>query len=90
MPPAGARFPKEAMQKCALRELKEETGFELKIQKTSFGTEDWAVFMAEAPEDAQVKLDLEHDRFKWMDLAKAIGHCRPEKVARQIECVAKD
>lgn len=88
-PPAGARFPKEDIKICALRELKEETGLELKIQKTSFGTEDWVVFMAKAHEDSQVIIDSEHDHFRWMDISKAKGHCHPKSVAEQVECVAE-
>ncbi len=88
-PPAGARLPKEGLQECALRELREETGLELEVQKTNFGTKDWAVFMAEAATDAQVIIDREHDRFKWMDFAKATKYCKPENVASQIHQVAE-
>ena len=88
-PPAGARFPKENMKKCALRELKEETGLELKVQKTNFGTKDWVVFMTEAYIDTQVIIDSEHDRFEWMNISTATNHCRPNRVAKQIKYVAK-
>jgi len=89
-PPSGARIPGEELEKCALRELKEESGLELRIRKTDFGTEDWAVFMAEAPSNSLIRvgLDNEHDRFEWMDLKKVRERCRPELVLNHIESVA--
>jgi len=87
-PPAGARFPEEDLRECALRELKEEVGLELEVRRTNLGTREWAVFMAEAHTDSRVEVNPEHDRFEWMDRAKATEHCRPESVAMQIDGVA--
>ncbi|MGH9041467.1 MAG: NUDIX domain-containing protein, partial [Acidimicrobiia bacterium] len=48
-PPAGARRAGEPVDDCARRELTEETGLELELQPTSCGTDDWPVYLAEAP-----------------------------------------
>jgi len=45
--------------------------------------------MAEAPIDTQVILDLEHDRFEWMNISSATKLCHPNRVAKQIKNVAK-
>ncbi len=79
-PPSGARFPSEPVDECARRELREETGLELACMPTGERV-DWAIYVAEAPADAQVVLDAEHDRYEWLSLEEAIERCLPEPVA---------
>ena len=90
-PPSGSRLPGEDLRNCALRELKEESDLELDIVETDLGTEDWAVFVAEAASDSIVKvgLDKEHDRFEWMEISEVRQRCRPKNVLDQIESVAQ-
>jgi 8-oxo-dGTP diphosphatase len=76
-PPAGARLPGEAPDDCARRELLEETGLALPIERTAFGTGDWLVYVAEAPLDAVVVLDSEHDQYLWLHAEDACGRCLP-------------
>ena len=83
-PPSGARHPGEDMDSCARRELREETGLELVPIRTDCGTEDWWVYVAEAPREVEVQLSEEHDRFEWMFLKNAIQKCKPHIVSEQI------
>lgn len=89
LPPSGARLPGESLDACASRELYEESGLHLTFQATSFGSPDWAVFMAEAsPQDSQA-VDLangqgEHDRFAWVTLEVALQRCQPGSVHQPI------
>ena len=64
---------------AAERELFEETGLELRCEPVILNTDagpvdvDVAVFVAEAREDAEVRLSDEHDRYEWV---------RPEDLVR--------
>ncbi|WP_324715467.1 NUDIX domain-containing protein [Carboxydochorda subterranea] len=80
-PPAGGRLPGEAPLSCALRELIEETGLHLSMEATPCGTADWAVFVAEAPPEASVVLDADHDRHEWLPPDEAVRRCRPQRVS---------
>lgn len=82
-PPAGARFPGEAVEVCARRELREEAGLALDVQPTGCGTVDWPVYVAEAPPGAMVSVahDPEHDRYEWLSPSAAVTRCRPARVA---------
>ena len=82
-PPSGARLPDEEIDACARRELLEETGLELECVPTGL-REDWAIYVAEAPLDAQVVLDAEHDRHEWLSLEDAVLRCLPEQVAATV------
>jgi hypothetical protein len=44
--------------------------------------------MAEAPADARVVLNAEHDRFEWVTLASAARLCQPDVVSAQVRAVA--
>lgn len=87
-PPAGARLPGEPVEACARRELREETGLDLALTPVSDPEESWQVYMAEAPEGAEVRLSPEHDRYAWLPAAEAAVRCRPPLVATQIARVA--
>jgi hypothetical protein len=43
-------------------------------------TDDVALFMAEAPHDAVVVIDAEHDHFAWVALDEAVRRCLPAVV----------
>jgi 8-oxo-dGTP pyrophosphatase MutT (NUDIX family) len=88
-PPAGARLPGEAPDICASRELYEETRLQLSIRPTRHGSVDWLVYVAEAPGDAVVALDDEHDRFEWVSPPEAVARCRPDQVSVQLRAVAE-
>jgi 8-oxo-dGTP pyrophosphatase MutT (NUDIX family) len=84
-PPSGARYPGESVEECAVRELEEETGLVLQTERTSHGTEDWYVYVAEAEETDQIVVGVEHDRYKWVSLEEAVRRCQPEKVSVAIQ-----
>jgi 8-oxo-dGTP pyrophosphatase MutT (NUDIX family) len=88
-PPAGARLPGEEIAECARRELLEETGLRLECTPTDCGGEDWVVFAAEAPADAEVVLDAEHDRFAWLPANEAERVCLPPSVGASVAAVAR-
>jgi 8-oxo-dGTP pyrophosphatase MutT (NUDIX family) len=87
-PPAGARLPGERAPACAQRELREETGLALPIIDTMLGGEEWIVFSAEAPLDAAITLDGEHDRYEWLSLDDAAARCLPSYVGESLRRVA--
>ena len=81
--PTGAREPGETIEECARRELREETGLELDLVPVDTSGE-WAIFHAEAPADAEVVLDAEHDRYEWVTLDEACRRCLPAVVGAGI------
>lgn len=87
-PPAGARHPGEPIDECARRELQEEAGLLAVPERTGSGTDEWAVYVAEAPADAAVSLSDEHDRFEWLGLDAAVGLCLPPRVGRDFRAVS--
>ncbi len=92
-PPSGARQPGETIDDCAMRELLEEAGRTLPLVPADGGGEPWAVFLAHAPEAAQVTLnDPEHDQYAWLSPHEALARCSPDVVrtqlARAIERIA--
>jgi predicted metal-dependent hydrolase len=86
-PPSGARQPDEPVEAAARRELREETGLELPLVPTELGVEGWAVFAAEAPVDAEIVLDDEHDQFRWVTAADAVRLCLPASVGQSVATV---
>jgi 8-oxo-dGTP pyrophosphatase MutT (NUDIX family) len=80
-PPAGSRLPGESVEECARRELREETGLELDLRRVPSEDDDWALWVADAPEDADVSLDEEHDAYRWLPVDDAAALCKPERVA---------
>jgi 8-oxo-dGTP pyrophosphatase MutT (NUDIX family) len=78
-PPSGARLPGEAIDETARRELREETGLELECVAIG-ASDEWAVYLAEAPPDAAAVLGSEHDGFEWVTVEKALARCRPASV----------
>jgi 8-oxo-dGTP pyrophosphatase MutT (NUDIX family) len=82
-PPSGARQPGEAPDAAAARELEEEIGLTLPLTPLpdAGGSEDVALYVAQAPPDASVVLDDEHDRFVWLPLEAALPKCLPSIVA---------
>jgi 8-oxo-dGTP pyrophosphatase MutT (NUDIX family) len=87
-PPSGARLPGEPVDECARRELLEEAGLDLECVPTECGSEEWAVYAAEAPPDAAVMLSPEHDAFRWLPLDEAAAACLPARVGEGLRAVA--
>ena len=83
-PPSGARLPREAIDNCAKRELKEETGLDLIPQQIDFGDNNWTIYVAEADSDCEIILDAEHDRYEWLSLHEATARCQPEIVSQSL------
>lgn len=79
--PSGARAPDEPIELCAARELEEETGLALELRRLRGKAEGWALFVAQAPVDARVRLSAEHDRFEWLALDRALERIKPSYVA---------
>jgi 8-oxo-dGTP pyrophosphatase MutT (NUDIX family) len=82
-PPSGARQPGERPDVAARRELQEETGLSLPLAPLpdASASEDVALYVAQAPPDAVIVLDAEHDRFVWLPLEEALPRCLPRVVA---------
>jgi 8-oxo-dGTP pyrophosphatase MutT (NUDIX family) len=82
-PPSGARQPGEQPDAAAARELEEEIGLALPLISLpdASASEDVALYVAQAPSDARVVLDDEHDRFQWLPLEEALPKCLPSVVA---------
>jgi 8-oxo-dGTP pyrophosphatase MutT (NUDIX family) len=81
-PPAGSRQPGETIEQSTKRELAEETGLNLPVRITDFGSESWFVYTAEATEKAEVDIsrEPEHDRYEWVSPEEAIKRCAPDLV----------
>jgi len=90
-PPSGARLPGEEPGMAASRELQEETGLALPLTRCSRDPSDEVVlYVTEAPPDAAIVLDAEHDRFEWRSLAAAVSSCLPPSVALCLELAAAE
>jgi 8-oxo-dGTP pyrophosphatase MutT (NUDIX family) len=87
-PPSGARQPDEEPDAAAARELGEETGLELPIVRIRSVNPDVALYLAEAPAEAAVVLDPEHDAFRWLPLEAAAELCLPATVAEGLRHAA--
>lgn len=79
-PPSGARQPRETPDEAAGRELLEETGLTLPLERLESPNDEVALYVARAPSDAQIVLDVEHDRFEWLPRDEAVGRCLPARV----------
>lgn len=88
-PPSGGRHEREPVERCARRELLEETGLYLRPEPTGVDQGGWPYFLAEAPLGARVILSDEHDRFTWVPLGVAVRMCTPSHVAEAIEHVGR-
>jgi 8-oxo-dGTP pyrophosphatase MutT (NUDIX family) len=88
-PPSGVRLPDEAPDRCAARELFEETGLQLVLHRTDICAGDWLVYHAESPQDAAVTLSAEHDRFAWLSLDRALELVTPVVVNAQLAQAAR-
>jgi hypothetical protein len=50
-------------------------------------TDEVALFCAEVPADADVRLDPEHDEFAWLSLEEAAPRCLPAVVGESLRIV---
>ena len=87
-PPSGARQPGEDPAAAATRELREETGLELRLARIESPNPDIALYVAQAPAGAEVGLDPEHDAHRWLPLDAAAGLCLPATVADGLRAAA--
>ncbi len=72
---------------CAARELREEAGPVLDVIQVDASLE-WAIYLAEAPEDAEIELDTEHDERRWLPIEEALAACKPARVAEGVRIAA--
>jgi 8-oxo-dGTP pyrophosphatase MutT (NUDIX family) len=87
-PPSGARQPGEEPDAASIRELREETGLELQLTRVESPDPDVALYVAEAPRDAAVTLDPEHDAHRWLPLEDAVEVCLPATVSDGLRAAA--
>jgi 8-oxo-dGTP pyrophosphatase MutT (NUDIX family) len=87
-PPSGARYPGEAIERCARRELAEETQLTCAIQAAGAGALDWPVFVAHVRPDAAITLSAEHDRYLWLALDEAAARLAPAIVHDSFVAIA--
>jgi len=87
-PPSGARQPGEEPGAAAARELREEAGLELPLTRIDPLDEEVALYLVEAPADAEVALDPEHDMLRWLPLEEAAALCLPARVAEGLRHAA--
>jgi 8-oxo-dGTP pyrophosphatase MutT (NUDIX family) len=87
-PPSGARQPGEPPEVASARELREETGLDLRLTQVESADPDVALHIAEAPRDAEVVLDAEHDAHRWLPLDDAAELCLPARVADGLRAAA--
>ncbi len=79
-PPSGGRHPAKPLDRCAARELCEETVLRLPVRPTGAAALEWTVYRAEAPRGAGVAFAAEHDEYRWLPLAQALALATPAAV----------
>ena len=87
-PPSGARYPGEEIDRCAARELYEETGIELSPRPIDLEQQDWPVYLLEAPLGIAVTLSAEHDCYAWLPLEEAARCILPDLVCAAFRAAA--
>ncbi len=85
--PKGEVDPGEEPLDVARREFEEETGLGLE-PRLARTTEEWSYWLAEAPADAEIVLDAEHDRYEWLSLEDACARCLSRVVADELRRAA--
>jgi 8-oxo-dGTP pyrophosphatase MutT (NUDIX family) len=87
-PPSGSRLPDEDFERCAARELFEETGLRLPLRSMDTENDAWLVYGAEASDADSIRLSPEHDRFVWLPLDQAVSLVSPAEPRAQLERAA--
>jgi 8-oxo-dGTP pyrophosphatase MutT (NUDIX family) len=89
-PPAGEREAGESVERCAARELEEETGLRIAGSLDCAEASGWPAYLVEAPDGWEVRLSDEHDRFEWLPLEAALARVLPEVVRAQLRRVGAE
>lgn len=79
-PPSGARYPGEDIDRCAARELLEETGIKAEPRAVDGLDGDWPVYLLEVASDVSLLLSAEHDRYLWLPFEEAAARIQPQIV----------
>lgn len=79
-PPSGARYPGEDIDRCAARELLEETGITADPRAVEGIGGNWPVYVYQTPAETVVHLSAEHDKYRWLPFAEAAARIKPEIV----------
>ena len=82
-PPGGALDPGETHGECAARELLEETGLVVPLERLAIAN-DFAAHIGEMVDAQTIVLSAEHDRYEWVSLDEACVRCAPEVVVDTI------
>lgn len=85
--PSGGCEEGETLNECARRELHEETGLDLEIERIDVPS-GYPVFIAEAGSERVRLDDPEHDRFEWVTEEVAVSRLLPERVAESLRVAA--
>ncbi|HEX5415401.1 MAG TPA: NUDIX domain-containing protein [Chloroflexota bacterium] len=88
-PPGGNREEDETIDRCATRELREETGFDVTPWRAEGDSAEWFVYTVEVPPDQEPCLSDEHDRHVWLPYAEAAARVLPAIVRDQFVRAAR-
>lgn len=88
-PPSGARYPREDIDRCAARELFEETGITANPRAVEGIGGDWPVYVHQAPAETAVHISAEHDKYRWLPFEEAAARIRPEIVRDAFSATAQ-
>ena len=89
-PPSGARYPGEEIDRCAARELYEETGLDLLPRPLPEAVSyEWPVYILQAPSPTPLRLSAEHDSYVWLPYEEALLRISPLVVREAFEVAVR-
>lgn len=88
-PPSGARYPGEPIDRCAQRELEEETQLCLLPERVAVGSAEWPVYAIQVPVETGIALSPEHDRYTWVPFDEATARLAPAVVRNSFIAAAR-